>query len=130
MYFFWSTLRNAVSRGDLGTVCTTLETGRAIRLPTGTLIGQAVMSRAAEGGHLKIVQLLLHMGGDPNVQDQDSDGWTPLLWAVKEQHKAIVVLLLETGACSDFIAADGTTAMSLAAQTFGHEITRILLQAK
>lgn len=43
-----------------------------------------------------MLKLLLMKGG--NVEAKDNNGWTPLIWAAKNGHGAVVKLLLESGA--------------------------------
>jgi ankyrin repeat protein len=40
--------------------------------------------------------MLLEKGADANSKDEHN--WTPLLWAAKEGHEAVVKLLFEKGA--------------------------------
>ncbi|KAE8406637.1 hypothetical protein BDV37DRAFT_280595 [Aspergillus pseudonomiae] len=49
--------------------------------------GQTALSRAAQNGHYGVVELLLEKGA--NLESKDTDGRTPLSWAVKCRHEAI-----------------------------------------
>ena len=46
---------------------------------------------------------------DANIEAKDNCGWTPLWWAARHGHEAIVKLLLEKGANIEAKDEDGTT---------------------
>lgn len=52
-----------------------------------SLYGQTPLSRAAEGGHAAVVQLLLKQEG-VDANSKDHDGRTPLLWASEKGNKS------------------------------------------
>lgn len=54
---------------------------------------------AAKGGHVRIVELLIENGADPDKRDSNNN--TPLLWAIKNGHFEIVKLLIKNDASID-----------------------------
>ena len=46
--------------------------------------------------YFKLIKLLIEKGADLN--DQDKNGYTPLMWACKYNHTEIIELLLDKGA--------------------------------
>jgi len=56
--------------------------------------GQTPLFRAAGGGHVGVVKLLLERG-DISPNRPDNDGQTPLSWAASSGHDGVVNLLLE-----------------------------------
>ena len=51
---------------------------------------------AARKGHTKTVQTLLEKGADVNANDMD--GWTALIFAIVKGHTDIVQILIDKGA--------------------------------
>ena len=58
--------------------------------------GSSALHSAVRNGHQNIVQLLIDSGAD--IEDQDSEGLTPLCKATRLYHEAIIALLLAEGA--------------------------------
>lgn len=90
--------------------------------------GQTPLSRAAEGGHVAIVQLLLEQEGvDANSKDRND--WTPLPWASEKGHKAVAKLLLKHGGV-DTNSKDkkGATPLSRAASRGQTAVVQLLNQ--
>jgi hypothetical protein len=54
------------------------------------------------------VQALIEAGANVNKQDQNQ--WSPLMWAMTNRHKGIAKLLLDNGASSDQKTSSGRTA--------------------
>lgn len=83
--------------------------------------GRTRLSRAAESGDKEIVQMLLATGEvDINGRDGEHKE-TPLIWAAKNGHTAIVKLLLDAGADVNVKEQElGETALTLAIEN-GHE---------
>jgi ankyrin repeat protein len=71
-----------------------------------------------------VVKLLLEKGAD--VDSKDMGGRTPLSWAARNGHEAVVTLLLEKGADVHSKDKDGRTPLSWAAGN-GHEAVVKLL---
>ncbi|MBA3323060.1 MAG: ankyrin repeat domain-containing protein [Pyrinomonadaceae bacterium] len=83
------------------------------------------LARAAEGGDLDAVKMLLAAGA--NVNAAGAYGKTPLIAAAAQGHAGIVRLLLERGAEINARKSDGFTAL-ISAVFFGHEeVVRTLL---
>jgi len=85
--------------------------------------------RAAENGNLEKVKQLVMRGF--SLHEFDSDlFWTPLHYAAKEEHKEIVLYLLEKGAnvnsyCEENI---GETPLGLIAENCSYEMAEILVE--
>ena len=60
-------------------------------------------------GHLDVVASLLEAGAE--VDRQDKNQWTPLMWAMTNRHKEIAKLLLDHGASTDVKSSSGRTAL-------------------
>ncbi|KAG7415553.1 Protein TANC2 [Fusarium oxysporum f. sp. rapae] len=108
--------------------------------------GRTPLSWAAGGGHEVVVQVLLKTGksdvarwpqavvrllllmtGKANIDTKDREGRTPLWWATKKGHEAIVRLLLDRGARTETANIGGQTPLLWAAER-GHEaVVRLLL---
>lgn len=85
--------------------------------------GRTRLSCAAESGDKEIVQMLLATG-KVNINGRDGEHKeTPLIWAAKNGHTAIVKLLLDAGADVNVQEQElGETALTLAIEG-GHETT-------
>ncbi|KAF5020087.1 hypothetical protein F66182_7893 [Fusarium sp. NRRL 66182] len=59
-------------------------------------------------GHEPVVQALIEAGA--NVNKQDRNQWTALMWAMTNRHKGIAKLLLDNNASSDQKTSSGRTA--------------------
>ncbi len=64
-------------------------------------------------GHQEVVQALLNAGADVDVQDRNH--WSPLMWAMTNRHKAIAKVLLDHGASPDAKSSSGRTAFDFVA---------------
>ncbi|KAJ9490716.1 hypothetical protein VN97_g2508 [Penicillium thymicola] len=82
---------------------------------------------AAQKGHEKIVRVLL-LQGDIDANNQDSDGRTPLVHAVIENHDSIVRLLLSHGARIGVYDCDGRSALHWTVLHHRLEILKQLLE--
>ncbi|KAL5089613.1 hypothetical protein Trisim1_005306 [Trichoderma cf. simile WF8] len=85
--------------------------------------GRTLLSRAAERGDEEVVQMLLATGEvDINGRDGEHEE-TPLIWAARKGHKAIIKLLLDAGADVNVKEQSlGETALTLAIEN-GDETT-------
>ncbi|UKZ77549.1 hypothetical protein TrVFT333_005272 [Trichoderma virens FT-333] len=85
--------------------------------------GRTLLSRAAEGGDVEIVQMLIATGKiDINGRDGEHKE-TPLIWAARKGHNTIVKMLLNAGADVNVKEQHlGETALTLAIES-GHEET-------
>lgn len=81
----------------------------------------AVINRQA-----KELNKLIRMHADPDVVD--SNGWTPLLYAVMNNDREIVRLLLKSKCNVNFKTKDGDSALSLAVAFMRPLTARILLE--
>lgn len=59
-------------------------------------------------GHEAVVQALIKAGVD--VDKQDRNRWSALMWAMTNRHKSIAKLLLDNGASQDAKTSSGRTA--------------------
>ena len=82
--------------------------------------------RAATGGDLASVQLLLSKGADPNATD--SDGGTAFHLAAVADSLPVVTALVEHGAGVDAVGKDGMTPLLYAAMMRHEQILEYLLQ--
>ncbi|KAI1359383.1 ankyrin repeat-containing domain protein [Xylaria arbuscula] len=71
--------------------------------------GRSIVSWAAQGGCIEILEKALHIAGAQAVNEQDMTGWTPLCWAARgvgmtgtpldeDNQRTIILTLLERGA--------------------------------
>ncbi|WP_337177719.1 ankyrin repeat domain-containing protein [Paludisphaera sp.] len=58
--------------------------------------GSTTLARAAKGGHMEAMELLIARGADPNLPGDD--GLTPLAWALRGGHEEAAALLRRAGA--------------------------------
>lgn len=75
--------------------------------------GRSPLSLAAEGGHVRVMELLLDKGA--NIDQMDDSGRTSLSWATYSQKRWPVHSLLERKALVDVKDNDGRTPLSWAA---------------
>lgn len=115
-------LRQVVLLGDVSEAKHLLLSREGARLGHHAL-GE-LLSVACAQGHYSMAQLLIDAGAD--VQARSSDGFTPLLAAVRGGQTKLARLLLERGA--DIRATlSGTTALHLAARSNNLEMAQLLL---
>ncbi|KAJ5939635.1 ankyrin repeat-containing domain protein [Penicillium verhagenii] len=82
---------------------------------------------AAQRGHEQIVRVLLEQSS-VDINKADSDGRTPLIHAIVENHKAVVRLLLENGATMATSDCDGRSAFHWAVLYRRIDILQLLLK--
>ncbi|RMZ76436.1 hypothetical protein DV737_g4800, partial [Chaetothyriales sp. CBS 132003] len=103
-------LNMAASNGDVARI-KKLVSGRAkayvdVNLPDEE--GTVPLIYASCFGHADVVATLLDAGA--NVDKQDANQWSALMWAMTNRHKAIAKLLLDHGANPDIRSSSGGTA--------------------
>lgn len=82
---------------------------------------------AAQRGHEQILRLLLQ-SGNMDINQQDSDGRTPLLHAVMQNHEPVVRLLLTQGARIGILDCDGRSGIHWAVLRRNLSILQLLLK--
>ncbi|KAJ5288906.1 hypothetical protein N7478_001936 [Penicillium angulare] len=82
---------------------------------------------AAQKGHENIIRMLL-LRKNSDVNKHDSDGRTPLMHAIIENHKSVVGLLLSHGAIIGLSDCDGRSALHWAVLYQRTDILHILLE--
>lgn len=85
---------------------------------------------AAQHDSIRVTQLLLDRGADPNFHDSKTDGRTALHWAAQEGNVLVIELLCERGANPDAFDADGFTALHIAAGENNTEVLQTLISWK
>ncbi|KAF7893765.1 hypothetical protein EAF00_007279 [Botryotinia globosa] len=86
-----SLLCYAVTCGHTECVKVLIEHGAELEKRSG-MYEQTALSFAAKNGNLEIVKLLLDFGA--RMEAQDTDDWTPFIWALKCEHPKVVNFLL------------------------------------
>ena len=80
--------------------------------PTGIAVAQSTpdmkLREAAYFGRVEVVRDALSAGAD--VNNQDENGYTALMWAAESNREDIAQLLLENGADASLRSADGRDA--------------------
>ncbi len=91
-------------------------------------IGATPLCNAAQNWYVKVAELLLKNGADPNIGCTNG-GFIPLYTASQEGHVEIVELLLERGANIDVVRTDyNATSLFIAAQQGHLEVVKVLLE--
>ncbi|KAF7939345.1 uncharacterized protein EAE97_007425 [Botrytis byssoidea] len=123
-----SVLCHAVICGRTECVKVLIEHGAELEKMSG-MYKQTALSFAAKKGNLEKVKLLLTSGA--RVDAQDTDGWTPLIWALKCEHPKVVKLLLgeevESVSSKNRYMEQLDSAMTLACNTGDEDLVEQLL---
>ncbi|CAN5684769.1 hypothetical protein BH11ARM2_BH11ARM2_09480 [soil metagenome] len=101
-----SALINAAKEGDIDTTERLVDAG--VDVDTAINNTTALLS-ASLFGHTAVVKLLLEKGANPNYAN--SDGNTPLYWAIDEDFFEVASLLLKHGANPKLANNSGSTAL-------------------
>ncbi|CAJ1393867.1 unnamed protein product [Effrenium voratum] len=120
-----TTVLKACSQGDLGQLKLMAKRGA---LQQKCQAGNSLLHVGARSGQLEVVQFLLsNRQVDVNVQNKN--GWTPLMWTAITGQVELAELLIQ--AASDIYKRDekGMTALMWAAKHGHQEIARLLLNA-
>uniref|UniRef100_A0A7N0U4Z7 Uncharacterized protein n=1 Tax=Kalanchoe fedtschenkoi TaxID=63787 RepID=A0A7N0U4Z7_KALFE len=96
----WTLLHVGARKGDIKEVKRLLSEGTDANVAAWGPKSQGVtpLHLAAEGGHLRIMDLLLEHGANIDARTKGSCGWTPLHIAAKERKRQAVKFLVENGA--------------------------------
>ncbi|KAL8997779.1 MAG: hypothetical protein Q9169_003028 [Polycauliona sp. 2 TL-2023] len=108
-------LHMAASNGDIERVRRLLQ-GKAksfIDVNAADEEGRAPIIYASCFGHEEVVEALINAGA--NVDRQDRNQWSALMWAMTNRHKNIAKMLLDNGASSMVKSSSGRTAFDLPA---------------
>lgn len=105
-----SSLNMAASNGDVNIV-KRLVSGKAkdfVDVNAPDEEGTAPLIYASCFGHQEVVQTLLNAGAD--VDKQDRNQWSALMWALTNRHKNIAKIMLDHGASPEVKSSTGRTA--------------------
>lgn len=97
----WTLLHIGARKGDLKEVKRLLDAGMDVNVTAWGPKSKGVkpLHLAAEGDHLKVMDVLLERGADIDARTKGAcGGWTPLHIAAKERSKRAVKFLLKNGA--------------------------------
>ncbi|CEH14545.1 PROTEIN F40G9.17 [Ceraceosorus bombacis] len=81
--------------------------------------GSGAMVLAASGGHVDIVHMLVQAGAE--LDERDSYGWTPLMWAINSSNAPLVAFLLSHGADVRARSSRGTSCEDFVLSTIARE---------
>ncbi len=122
----------AVKWGQVSTVDFLLRSGARINFHGGGTNAPLIwaISESETGvnadARLKILQMLLSAGADPNIREKAQYGNTPLLWAAMLGESNMVRVLLASGAKANDTNDGGQSALHLAKNA---EVAKLLLSA-
>lgn len=92
----WTPLMHAALRGNKEIVASLLKMG--VNLETSNRYGQTALIVAATQNHIKVMDLLLDVGAHANIHAVDHKGRSALMHAVQNNHPSGVQYLLAAGA--------------------------------
>ena len=90
-------------------------------------VNQEVFFKSVKGGAFAEVKRLIEEGTDVNAQD--NEGWTALMWALEYGHTEVVKLLIEEGADVNAKDKKGFTALMYSSREGNTEIVKLLIEA-
>lgn len=108
-------LNMAASNGDAAKVKRIVD-GKArdyVELNAPDSDGTPPLIYASCFGHDDVVSALINAGA--NIDNQDRNQWSSLMWAMTNRHKDIVKMLLDNGASTDVKSSSGRTAFDFVA---------------
>ncbi len=76
----------------------------------------------SKNGNLSRIALNIYLDLGANIDDQDQDGYTALMWAARNEHLHPVKVLLDEGANTQLKNNEGLTALDLAKKSKNTEI--------
>lgn len=114
----------AASRRDLDVLRLLLDHGANIAAKYG---GKTALGYATELGHLEAVELLLERGAP--LEENEGDGFTPLLLAATHGHGTVVARLIAAEANVNALTKQGSSPISQAAGYGYADIVRALAEA-
>lgn len=103
-----------------------LRAGAAVNAPLRNALQTTPLHSAVEMNNIKVVNLLLAHGADPNIREQR--GFTPLHVAAQNGNTDIIRILLFGGADMDIRSDDGQLAVEVALAGGHEEAARLLLE--
>ncbi len=119
-----SALQVSAARGNVAVVRVLLEAGAEVNWSPPKNPGTA-LHRAAQNGHLDVVELLIKSRATPDIPG--ADNFTPLHIAAQEGHREIVSALLAAGANVNARAVENYTPLHLTAFKLDSETAQLLL---
>lgn len=132
-----STLKNAQNcRGDTPiVVATRCQYGARVRVLLHFNVDVTIANHKQElplhracGSDSNMEALLYFAEKTPNLNVQDADGWTPLMYAAKSQSVVVTKYLLQRGADPNIGQSAGFTPLYLAAQEDNVHVCQLLLE--
>lgn len=88
---------------------------------------KTIFSQVVEQDDDVLIAFLCH-SGKIEFETEDTDGYTPLTWAVKHGHEALIKLFLENGAQIDGKHRDGRTPLIYAVRHGKEVVVKLLLE--
>lgn len=90
--------------------------------------GQAnALTKATEGNHTAVIELLVQAGA--NLEDKDGDGDTPLQTSINWSNRAATRKLLELGANPQSESKYGWTPLTRAIKDYNEDVVKLLLES-